>query len=203
MGQEKLFKDNCNPQGTVVLNWFGESEEELVHYARAYHSAARTIIEDLKNKNFGLDACPIDEFLAYPVIFLYRHSLELYMKTIIFVWASNLETEQVGDIDIEKLFQNHSLDSLRQKVEKIFEVNGWGWNLNSKYFKNISDFRKVISEMHVLDKNSATFRYPIRSDGKPSLEKFLKFNLFQFCCVVNDLLNALDGAVSLACERCR
>lgn len=60
----------------VVINWIGEPTEWFDFYAKAYHSAARRLFEKSSQKQLrDIGACP--------VVFLYRHSLELYLKEIL------------------------------------------------------------------------------------------------------------------------
>ena len=65
----------------VVLNWYGEAVEKLEPYAKAYHSAAQLLIE----KSTGDQLRDIN---ACPVVFLYRLSLELYLKAILILGSS-------------------------------------------------------------------------------------------------------------------
>ena len=67
----------------VVLNWYGEAVEKLEPYAKAYHSAAQLLIETSTGDQLrDINACP--------VVFLYRLSLELYLKAILILGSSIL-----------------------------------------------------------------------------------------------------------------
>ena len=122
MKSNKLFNKNSNPKGTVVLNWHDTPESEFTYFAEAYHALAKKTVDDLKkNPGFGLYGSPLNDFLAYPIVFLYRHALELYMKAIILIAAPMLEIKEMGEVNRDKLLKNHSLDSLRQKLEQVFK----------------------------------------------------------------------------------
>jgi len=201
MKKKRLFNKNGNPKGTVVLNWHDTPEREFTFFAEAYHSVAKEAVVTLqKNPQFGLYGSPIDDFRAYPVVFLYRHSLELYMKAVILVAAPMLRIKEMGEINREKLFENHSLDSLRQKLEQVFEAYEWDWDLDTPHFRTLEDFRKTILELHEVDKGSYAFRYPLDTKGKASLASYFKFNLFEFCEVLDSLFPVLEGAAVGAYE---
>ena len=70
----------------VVLNWYGQAIEKLEPYAKAYHSAARLLIEKSSSDQLrDIGACP--------VVFLYRLALELYLKAILILGSSILQLE--------------------------------------------------------------------------------------------------------------
>lgn len=84
--KRKLFIDDGRPHGTVILNWHGTPEKEFTYIAEAFRVLAQEAVAKLRrNKRFGLHGLPIEDFRAYPIIFLYRHALELYMKAIVLV----------------------------------------------------------------------------------------------------------------------
>jgi hypothetical protein len=192
--KKKLFDGNSNPSGTVVLNWHDTPEGEFTYFAEAYHTVAKKTVDDLKkDPRFGLYGSPLDDFLAYPVVFLYRHALELYMKAIILIAAPMLEIKKIAEVNRDKLLQNHSLDSLRQKLEQVFKAYRWDWDLKTKHFRTIEDFRITISELHTVDKGSDAFRYPLDTKGNASLSTHFRFNLFEFCDVLDSLFPLLEG----------
>src|SRR4051812_30151389 len=82
----KLFEAKEGPYHTV-LNWHNDAPGELRFYARSFHKAARTLIE-----NWELDRghAPSD-WDACPVVFLYRHALELYLKSVLLGAGRNFQ----------------------------------------------------------------------------------------------------------------
>jgi len=70
----------------VVLNWYGQSVEKLDLYAEAYHSAAKVLVENASEDHLrDIGACP--------VVFLYRLSLELWLKAILISGSKILELQ--------------------------------------------------------------------------------------------------------------
>lgn len=70
----------------------------------------------------------------------------------------------------------------------------WGWDLGNSNFGSVKDLRTVIGEFQTIDAGSYAFRYPVNTNGAPSLEKDFQFNVFQFCAVLDDLFPTLQGA---------
>jgi len=199
--KRKLFVDNGRPHGTVILNWHGTPEREFTYFAEAFRVLAQESVAKLKtNRRFGLLGIPIEDFKAYPIIFLYRHALELYMKAVLLVGSKMLTFKGEPEIDRERTLKTHNLDVLRQELERVFAVYGWEWDLGNSTFGSVRDLRTVIGEFQTIDAGSYAFRYPVDTSGAPSLEKDFKFNVFQFCAVLDDLFPTLEGAAIGAYE---
>jgi hypothetical protein len=58
----------------TILNLHNVQERDLWLYARSFHSAAKKLAGALQ-----LDAGELSEFDACPVVFVYRHALELHL----------------------------------------------------------------------------------------------------------------------------
>lgn len=192
--KNRLFADSEIPHGIVVLNWHGQSEEEFKLFAKAYHQTAKEAIDRLREKKqFGLFGNPIDDFLAYPVVFLYRHALELNMKAVILAGTPMVQIRGEKPIKRESVLRMHSLEKLRQAIESVFAAYDWKWDLGTPHFRSLTDFRKVITEFATVDAGSYTFRYPTDTEGKPALNDYFRFNIFDFCEALDDLLPVLNG----------
>jgi len=201
MKRKILFNKAGTQNETVLLNWQNTPEAEFTLYAEAYHTVAKEAVAVLQNyQDAGTHKAPIDDFRAYPVVFLYRHSLELHMKAVILIAAPMLKMKNVAEIDREKLLNTHSLDSLRQKLEQVFAAYEWEWDFGTQHFRTLEDFRNIISELHEVDKGSYVFRYPLDTKGNASLSSDFEFNLFKFCEILDCLLPVLEGAAFAAYE---
>jgi hypothetical protein len=199
--KKRLFADNGRPHGTVVLNWHGTPEREFSYFAEAFHLVAQDAAAALRqDPHFGLDGIPIDDFRAYPVVFLYRHALELYMKAVILVGSPMLRIKGMACVDRRALLKTHSLDKLRQDLEQVFEAYEWEWDLGAPHFRSLEDFRKTVAELHAVDAGSYAFRYPLDTKGDASLTAHFRFNLFEFCEVLDSLFPVLEGAAIGAYE---
>ena len=59
----------------AVPNWRKVPEQDLWLYARSFHKAARTLAGSLQ-----LAPNPFADFDVAPVVFMYRHAVELHLK---------------------------------------------------------------------------------------------------------------------------
>jgi hypothetical protein len=197
--KKRLFVDKGLPNSTVYLNWHDTPEKEFTFFAEAFYKVAQEVVAALRQNNlFG--TIPIEDFRAYPVVFLYRHALELYMKAVILVGAPMLAVKEMTEIDRHRLLKTHNLELLREDLEQVFEAFEWDWNLGTSHFKSLDDFRKIIAELHAVDAGSYAFRYPLDTKGKASLPTRFSFDLFEFCEVLDSLFPVLEGAAIGAYE---
>lgn len=201
MKKKRLFVDKGQPHGTVVLNWHGTPEREFTYFAEAFHVVAKESVTALReNPRFGLNGIPIEDFRAYPVVFLYRHALELYMKAVLLVGSPMLSIKGQREVDRQQLLKTHSLDVLRQELERIFEAYDWEWDLGTPHFRTLGDFRAVIAEFQAVDAGSYAFRYPLDTKGSASLKSDFRFDIFEFCDVLDELFPVFEGAAMGAYE---
>jgi hypothetical protein len=195
---QKLFSSLGNPHGRVILNYTGDPEKELTFFAETFHLTAKDSVAALRqDPHFGMDHFDVG---AYPIVFLYRHTLELYMKAIILEGAPMLAMKGTGPINRGRLRQTHNLDVLRQDLERIFKALAWSWDLGLPNFKTINDFRKFIAEFHAVDVKASAFRYPMDTKGKRALAPLFRFNLFDFCNLFDELFSVFDSAATHANE---
>lgn len=137
-----------------------------------------------------------------PIVFLYRHSIELYLKAIcllgyeLFQLLNKRLLLHGNDLEQEKLFKNHKLVPLIKVVKQIFDELSWNWDLEDRfyYFKRYEDFESVLGEINDLDSGSYTFRYPYdKHEETASLTKGFSFNLALFQEKIDIVTSALDG----------
>ena len=175
--------------GNVVLNFTSFPKRDLGVYAHAYQQAANLLVEEFRGKTGYSDA------EACPIVFLYRHSLELYLKQIVF-WGSGLIHLQTGDaLDVHALFSRHELKPLLKLLRRVFEVAGW---LNSAgvapKYGTFAEIESVTLELDKIDPQSFAFRYPIDKKGDASLPEHFHFNVVKLGEEMDQLLLMLDGA---------
>lgn len=116
------------------------------------------------------------------------------MKAVILAGAPMLRIKGMPEVDRDRLLKTHSLDALRQDLERVFEAYEWEWDLDTPHFRSLGDFRQTVAELHRVDVGSYAFRYPIDSKGSASLASHFRFNVFEFCGVLDTLLPVLEGA---------
>jgi hypothetical protein len=193
--KKMLFKDtDIRLAGSISLRngWIAAVEFGMM--AEAYREAAQAAVNALsEDEIFTHSSSTAQGFRAYPVIFLYRQALELTLKGII-VAGSDLVEYEGGEINLVALYHNHNFEKMRPDVERVFEAMGWDWNLGIPDFTTVGDFRKTLAEFDEFDGTSAVCRYPVNTDGTPSMEKERCINLFEFALTIDALLEVLEHA---------
>jgi hypothetical protein len=174
-------------QGNVVFNFRGHPVEDLSAFATGYHLAGKTLATNFATKGYA-------DYEGYPILFLYRHALELYLKAVVYQGALLLGLVAEETLDTKKLFRKHQLSLWLPHVEAIFRVQGWafdGTGLNS-----FDDFEELVHSLDGIDPESYAFRYPIDSQGQPYLPRHFVLNVVSFARNMDGLLSALDGAAT-------
>jgi len=115
-----LFVETGN-LSNVVLNWILEPIEGLQFYAKSYHSAARRLLE----KSSQVELCDTG---ACPVVFLYRHSLELFLKEILIGGQGILRLEGKPFRTVEEiLVRQHSLSDSWNDLKDFYMQIDMQW----------------------------------------------------------------------------
>jgi hypothetical protein len=94
--------------------------------------------------------------LECPIVFCYRHFLELTLKGLL---------EKYGSMtNIEPDRENHQLEILWRNFRKLLDT----LNLDGQQEKHTTDVvEKCIAELAKVDPKSQTFRYPTSKNGQP------------------------------------
>ena len=110
-----------------------------------YMKAGELLIQACEEHSYERD------FLIYPILFNYRHAIELAIKWVITQYGS-YSTVQVDDIE------HHNLWKLWQMCKQIIIEVG-------SESETIFVVEGVIKEFHDLDKSAQAFRYPNNKEG--------------------------------------
>lgn len=152
--------------------------------AEAYLKAGTKLLESFKGGN-GLT-----DFDAYPIIFLYRHALELFIKDILLM--GNKFARALADRVIETPFQQivsgHRLSRHADKLRKIFAAVDWK---DDDFRYNWDHFLETIDR---IDADSMTFRYTLDKKGNALLESHFSFNMYEFSSIFKTVLDDFSGA---------
>lgn len=174
-GGEELFRQDVDGTEAYLhhMNSFGL-------HATCYKEAADVLVAVSVD-----DRIKRDKFI-YPIVFLYRHYLELSLKEIS-QYARRLTDQTLGMRDY-----NHQLDKLWDEcVPLILQV----WPDTDQ--TELKVVESCIAEFMRLDPASFAFRYPMAKDGSPLLPPDLRYiNLKNLYEVMQKLANYLDGTCS-------
>lgn len=176
------FYNKLNNKSNFVISFSKNPKNDFGIFAKGYFNAASKMANILLTKNHFSD------YEAYPILFLYRHALELFLKNIIYKSSLILLFKGINDIT-PRLYNNHNLIILSEISSKIL----------MKLFRNdksIFDLSHKISnicfEFSEIDPNSYSYRYPIDKKGNYSTKHHQVVNLESICSELNELLDELD-----------
>jgi hypothetical protein len=161
--------------------------QDLFLYARSFHMAAKKLADALE-----VDSGPVTEFAACPVVFMYRHALELHLKAIVLGEGGNFLDTKPDRISIGK---THSVSWLAQFVCQIVTALTWESEFRCVGIESLEDFKAVVEEVNSVDPGQYVFRLPVEAEAKGSSD------VRGFARKMDALLELLDStADALAAE---
>lgn len=123
--------------------------------------------------------------LVYPILFLYRHYLEIILKKILIDCAKVLD-EKIS-------FKHHNISTYwktaKDKCQKLLE--------EKIPDDMVTSVENIIRQLADIDKASDAFRYPCHIDGSPSLHGITHINIKQVSEEISKASEALE-AISAA-----
>jgi hypothetical protein len=179
--------------GNVVLNYMRFPKGELAAYGRSYHVAGQHLVKRIAASHYrDPDACPI--------VFIYRHAVELYLKAIIHWGNSLLRLNGKPTAPHKNIFAEHRLVVLLKSVKPILRLQKSLDNWGDSHSCSFRDVEKVINELEEFDPGSYSFRYPITTKGHDALPHHFVFNVIAFGEKFDRLLRILDGMSTMVYE---
>lgn len=151
-----VFKEDTDWQNNACI---GDAQANWYVYVLGYKKAGDVLVKFAQSNPMYLDS------IVYPIIFLYRHYLELAIKIII-LRGSKLIGKNISHNNSHKL---STLWCLSKKI--LAEV------FRGDKEPEFSKLDIVISEFDRLDSSSFEFRYPVNREGKPNHPDMSKINV--------------------------
>ncbi len=177
---------SANPHGNVVMNFTASPIQDLPVFALGYHRAGKVLASRLAESRGYAD------YDGYPVLFLYRHALELYLKALVYRGALLMGLIGKKDASPPGLFERHELSRLLPALRSIFyELK---WNFTETSFSSIDEFIAVIQSVDAIDPRSFAFRYPMDRTGEAHLPRHFVINTIVFTEKLDEVFSLLDGA---------
>lgn len=129
-------------------------------YIAGYYDAAKALCNfSLKNR--------IGDNLFYPICFNYRHFVELMLKHLILMTEEYHEVLLEIEEDIDKKIKSRKDDvKTEHSLQKLIQWLCAHLILVEPNQQFDADISKTINQMHSIDPDGQTFRYPHRKDGK-------------------------------------
>lgn len=157
---------------------------EFPQYAGAFREAARTCLRSLSRRQEGHD------YRALPVLFLYRHAVELQLKAVIMAGSRALRAT-TPDPPTTKSIGTHDLGDLWRIVERVEDVYGWEWEW-ADATESREGFSSSLETLNEFDSGSFAFRYPVSKKGEAYFATPIKVNLSTFRRKVEGILRVLE-----------
>ena len=176
------FYTQINNHSTFDITFTKDPKNDFGVFAKGYYSAASMLAENLLSRgNFA-------DYDAYPVVFLYRHSLELYLKNVIYKSALLSKFKGLSDTK-DRLYNNHKLTQLSEKAAEILRKL---FPYDNELQHVIDRILKISSEFSDIDPDSYAYRYPIDRQGGLSTRPHQIVNLEAFHRTMKELLTHLE-----------
>lgn len=153
-------------------NAFIETEplSKLVAMMHGYKTGADVMVEHTISNSFERD------FLVYPIIFNYRHFIELNLKYLLSTYGPA--------VDVMPNWKDHDLAPLWESLVVIIERFG---TTDSDDADEV--VAEIISEFCKIDPQSFSLRYPTDKKGKPIPVSVEELDLTQ----LKDVMNGVAG----------
>jgi hypothetical protein len=184
--------------GNVVFNFTREPVVDLTAFARGYHEAGQRLVPHIAESNGYAD------YEGYPILYLYRHSLELFLKAAAMV-GLHLRALLGEEVSTKELFTQHRLLRLFDPFCEAVKAAGYELTpetLHGSGLSSFDDLKVLLADLDQLDYQSQAFRYPVRRDGSAGvLPRHSVFNVITFAASMDPLLRILDGCVCACMER--
>jgi hypothetical protein len=186
--KDHLFKDDSDWWHNAHFNLAGKSWGT---YSAGYKNAA-----DLLARRF-IKNWQGNDVLIYPMVFLYRHCLELRLKELI-ILGQRLLTEPYGIQ--QTILESHRLTELWTPCRKILERTSEKGFWPKDPATRLDIIEKLVKEFHAKDPFAMNFRYPVTRKSKggqptlPHLNRMGVRNLYNVMQRLDSFFTAqLDG----------
>jgi hypothetical protein len=166
----------------ACLNFMPTSVQRYGH-ARGYRLAADILVQHIGEAKRDQDV------LVYPIVFLYRHYVELMLKSLI--RDVRVLLRRPAKARRHNVPLHHRLTSLWQECAPLL-AEAFP-DEPQQDFDAVSDYVRQFSEV---DPISTSFRYPEDKSGAPSVPGLKHINLASLRGMVDRLDSFLDGASS-------
>lgn len=176
---QKLFIQGEDWQYNAMLNW---SSFRADLYAGAYKDAADGLVDAMANRKVPLDSG------IYPLLFLYRHALELQLKLML-ATARKLTGREPKD------YEKHPLMPMWSELRRLL-----GELTPEETDDQVVAVHDIIRQLHGFDPDSMVFRYATTRTGKKHLSDVTHINIRHLSEMLNSVFIWLGGAYSLLGE---
>lgn len=170
MSVTRFYCPEAYAPGNALVNWSGRPLEDLLSYAETYRSAACGLVHRHRKLNLNTP-----DHQVLPILFLYRHSLELFLKAIVYHAAEVSIAQTEMAVALPRLWREHSLVKLHRMAIPVLQVNRI---MDADPEELGSQLANAAAAIDAFDAGSYSFRYPVTSTGSSSLPTAFLVNMF-------------------------
>jgi hypothetical protein len=149
---DQLFTKSLDPWHNAIING---GDIDLVLYSTGYKRAADLLTEHI------LKTRKEQDYLIFPILFLYRHFIELNLKILIRLGNAIIDV-------FEKYPHHHKIYKLWIKYRKIY-LKILDMLDNQESEADLDTMDNLINQFSKIDPCSIDTRYPENKEGKKSL----------------------------------
>ncbi|MCG6350463.1 hypothetical protein [Vibrio fluvialis] len=171
MDFESIFSEHENWHTNACLNF----QSDMSHgYIYGYKKAADSLVKKVIKNHSEID------YLVYPIVFLYRHHIELQLKNLI-------------ELNMQ-LHNSKGNVAATHKIRDLWpQVKGYYRKLNNRSNqKEISFIDKIMDELCTIDSESMSFRYSKTKSGEVPNKGLNQINLEVFSSVIGRVSDSLE-----------
>ena len=192
---ERIIRESIWETGPWQADAQLESDRNWYPYVAGYKDAADKVIDTTENEYF--------DNLVYPIMFLYRHYLEIMIKQMLLEFRSLQfhlnryygNTEYCPEFSKGKdPIMKHDLMSIWKELRELMEES---WS-DEEELSFLTDVECRIKEFHDIDQGSFAFRYPVDKENNPIFQfdqEIQKVNIVQVKRVVDAITTRFGGAL--------
>ena len=184
-----LFNNN-NPQGKVTYAWSHNPPGELAAWSKCYQYSAQKLTNNILQSPDFVDRD------AFPIIFLYRHALELCLKALLLEVTALYKLEGEEPPFKKNILGKHNLTPLIEPLNVIFSRFQSRFSSKCNNVLTYNEATKVVQEFDQLDSQSFAFRYPLDKSFKVAvLPHALDFSIVEFVKRIDPVLETLHDLI--------
>lgn len=179
---DRLIKKPANYNDLSIIGRFGNKNDFMV--MSGYYDVAINSLKGLKDRGVGERDSHI-----YPILFNFRHYLELIMKDTLTIYKL-INNESAKDEENNDL---HNLCKLWNKLKPYIAQTE---DMNTE---DIKAFETLINDFHKLDKNSTSFRYTLDISGENlNISQSQSISLDNLEIIMKKMHNFIEGINALS-----
>lgn len=177
------FYDATDNFSSFSIGFGRDPKDQFGIFAKGYANAAATLAKDLLLREYR----PRD-YEAYPIVFLYRHALELSLKNILLTPGLLIAFKGIKHLE-SQLYTTHDLVKLSGLVAAMLR----GLFPDDNQLEQISqNMLGIAAKFAKIDPGSFAYRYPTDKNGNHSTPLNQTVSLQAFHATMSQLLGDLE-----------